>query len=249
MRLDGKVSLVTGAARGVGKAVAVLFAREGARVVVTDILAEAGAAVAEEIVLAGGEALFIKLDVAREDEWETAITQTARRFGRLDILVNNAGIIRATPIEYMTLEEWEVVMAINAGGAFLGTKHVVPLMRRSGGGAIVNISSTTGLVGSGRGAAYGTSKAAVRVFTKYTAAQHAKDGIRANSIHPGPVDTELISEWIGTPEGRRASTARVPLGRIGTVDDVAYGALFLASDEASFITGAELIMDGGLTAQ
>jgi len=249
MRLDGKVAVITGAARGVGKAVAVLFAREGAKVVVTDILSKDGSAVVEDIILAGGAALSVKLDVAREDEWETAVTRTARHFGKLDVLVNNAGIIRTTPIEHMALEEWEAVMAVNAGGIFLGTKHVVPLMRLSGGGSIVNISSTTGLVGSGRGAAYGTSKAAVRVFTKYTAAQHAKDGIRANSIHPGPVDTELISEWIGTPEGRRASTARVPLGRIGTVDDVAYGALFLASDEASFITGAELIMDGGLTAQ
>ena len=174
---------------------------------------------------------------------------TVETFGRLDILINNAAIYARTLIVDTDIEEWRRIMDINMTGVFLGTKHAVPAMRESGGGSIINISSTAGLVGSARGSAYGTSKGGVRLFTKYTAIQHAPDGIRANSIHPGPVDTEMISDNLSTPEGRAESLARIPLGRIGTVMDVAYGALFLASEESSFVTGSELVIDGGMTAQ
>jgi NAD(P)-dependent dehydrogenase (short-subunit alcohol dehydrogenase family) len=249
MRLPDKVALISGAARGQGAAEARLFAHEGASVVITDVLESEGAALADEIGRTGVKAHFIRLDVTDEDQWKGGIALTVERFGKLDVLVNNAGIIRYTPIEHTTVEEWDEVMAVNARGIFLGAKHAIPAMRQAGGGSIVNISSTTGLVGSGWGSVYGSSKGAVRSFTKYLAVQHARDGIRANSIHSGPVDTEMIADRIGTPEGRAASVARVPLGRIGTVQDVAWGAVFLASDESSFMTGAELIIDGGLTAQ
>ncbi|MCH8206399.1 MAG: glucose 1-dehydrogenase [Chloroflexi bacterium] len=249
MRLDGKVALISGGARGQGAAEAKLFSREGARVVLGDVLEDLGRQVEAEINETGGEALFVRLDVTQESDWEHAVAETVGRFGKLDVLVNNAAILRSTPIEHTTVEEWDTVMAVNARGVFLGTKHAIPVMREAGGGSIINISSTAGLVGSPRGGVYGTSKGAVRLFTKYTAIQHAGDGIRANSIHPGPIDTEMIAESIGTPEGRTRSEGRIPAGRVGTVDDVAYGALFLASDESSYMTGSELVIDGGFSAQ
>ena len=249
MRLDGKVALISGAARGQGAAEARLFSREGAAVVLGDILEDPGRQVEAEINETGGEALFLRLDVSSESDWERAVAETLARFGKLNVLVNNAAILRSTPIEHTTVEEWDTVMAVNARGVFLGTKHAIPAMREAGGGSIINISSTAGLVGSRQGGAYGASKGGVRLFTKFAAIQHAKDGIRANSIHPGPIDTEMIAHVIGTPEGRAASQARVPLDSIGTVDDIAYGALFLASDESSFMTGAELVIDGGFSAQ
>jgi NAD(P)-dependent dehydrogenase (short-subunit alcohol dehydrogenase family) len=249
MRLVGKVALISGGARGQGAAEARLFSREGARVVLGDVLEDLGRQVEAEINEAGGEALFLRLDVTQESEWERAVGEAVGRFGKLDVLVNNAAILRTTPIEHTTVEEWDTVMAVNARGVFLGTKHAIPVMRDAGGGSIINISSTAGLVGSLRGGAYGSSKGAVRLFTKYTAIQHAEEGIRANSIHPGPIDTEMIAESIGTPEGRTRSEGRIPSGRVGTVDDVAYGALFLASDESSYMTGSELVIDGGFSAQ
>ena len=225
------------------------FAREGAKVVIGDILGEEGRRIETEINEAGMEALFVELDVTSESQWESAMQKSVERFGKLNVLVNNAGIYSAVPIERVTVEEWDAVMAVNLRGVFLGTKHAIPRMRRVGGGSIVNISSITGLIGTPRGGAYGASKGGVRLFTKYTAIQHAKDGIRANSIHPGAVDTEMIAANIGTPEGRAATIARIPLGRIAVVEDVAFGALFLASDESSYMTGAELVIDGGYTAQ
>ena len=253
-RLAGKVALISGGARGQGAAEAKLFAQEGARVVIGDVREEQGKQVEAEINEAGGRALWVKLDVTSESEWENAIKATVERFGRLDILVNNAAILRTAPtepstVEHTTAEEWDRVMVVNARGVFLGTKHAIPAMRKAGGGSIVNISSIAAMIGTWRGAAYPSSKAAVTVLTKNTAIQHAEDGIRANSIHPGPVDTEMIVASIGTPESRAASEARMPLGRIGTVEDVAYGALFLSSDESSYMTGAELVIDGGVTAQ
>ena len=249
MRLKGKVALITGGSRGQGATETELFVKEGARVVVADILEPEGNAVVAQIREGGGDASFIRLDVTSEDDWQDAVEFTLNTYGRLDILINNAAIYKRTPIVQTGLDEWNQIMDINSTGVFLGTKHAVPAMQKSGGGSIINISSTAGLVGSERGSAYGASKGSVRLFTKYTAIQHAGHGIRANSIHPGPIDTEMIKENISTPEDRAESEARVPLGRIGTVMDVAYGALFLASDESSFMTGAELVIDGGVTAR
>ncbi|CAI8054818.1 Cyclopentanol dehydrogenase [Geodia barretti] len=219
-----------------------LFAQEGAAVVIADILQDEGKQVEAEINESGGRALFVNLDVTSADDWQAAVAKAVETFGKMDILVNNAAIYSRVPIEHASEEEWDSIIDINLKGVFLGTKHSIAAMRDAGGGSIINISSTAGLVGSPRGGAYTASKGGVRLFTKNTAIQLAPDGIRANSIHPGPIDTEMI-------EGLAASVERVPLGRIGTVDDVAYGALFLASDEASFMTGSELVIDGGVTAQ
>ena len=249
MRLEGKVALISGGSRGQGATEAELFIKEGAKVVIADILEPEGDAVVAQIREGGGDASFVRLDVTSEDDWRDAVEFTLNTYGRLDILINNAAIYRRTPIVQTELDEWNQIMDINSTGVFLGTKHAVPAMQKSGGGSIINISSTAGLVGSERGSAYGASKGSVRLFTKYTAIQHAGDDIRANSIHPGPIDTEMIADNIATPEGRSESEARVPLGRIGTVMDVAYGALFLASDESSFMTGTELVIDGGITAR
>ena len=249
MRLEGKVALITGGARGQGATEGQLFVDEGAKVVLTDILDAEGESAAAQIREGGGDASYIHLDVASEDDWRDAVEFTLQTYGRLDILINNAAIYKRTPIVDTDLEEWRQIMEINSTGVFLGTKHAIPAMQRSGGGSIINISSTAGLVGSARGSAYGASKGSVRLFTKYTAIQHATENIRANSIHPGPIDTEMIADNISTPEGRAESEARVPLKRIGTVMDVAYGALFLASDESSYMTGAELVIDGGVTAR
>ncbi len=249
MRLEGKVALISGGSRGQGATEAELFVKEGAKVVIADILEPEGNAVVAQIREGGGDALFTRLDVTSEEDWRDAVEFTLNTYGRLDILINNAAIYMRTPIVQTDLDEWNRIMDINSTGVFLGTKRSVPAMQKSGGGSIINISSTAGLVGSERGSAYGASKGSVRLFTKYTAIQHAGDGIRANSIHPGPIDTDMIADNISTPEGRAESEGRVPLGRIGTVMDVAYGALFLASDESSFMTGAELVIDGGITAR
>ena len=249
MRLEGKVALISGGSRGQGATEAGLFVKEGAKVVIADILEPEGNAVVAQIREGGGDASFTRLDVTSEEDWRDAVEFTLNTYGRLDILINNAAIYMRTPIVQTDLDEWNRIMDINSTGVFLGTKHSVPAMQKSGGGSIINISSTAGLVGSERGSAYGASKGSVRLFTKYTAVQHAGDRIRANSIHPGPIDTDMIADNISTPEGRAESEGRVPLGRIGTVMDVAYGALFLASDESSFMTGAELVIDGGITAR
>ena len=249
MRLEGKVALISGGARGQGAVEARLFAQEGASVVIGDVLDDEGRQLEAELNELGLPVVFVKLDVTSEQDWQNSIEFTVERFGKLDVLINNAGIYRTVPIEHTTAEEWDQVMEVNAKGVFLGTKHAIPAMRRAGGGSIINLSSVAGLIGSSRGSAYAMSKGGVRLLTKSTAIQHAKDGIRANSIHPGLIDTVMIAESLATPERRAAAAARVPLGSIGTSEDVAYGALFLASDESSFTTGAELVIDGGLTAQ
>ena len=249
MRLEGKVALISGGARGQGATEAKLFAKEGAAVVIGDILQDEGSQVEAEINESGGRALFVNLDVTSASDWQSAVAKAVDTFGKLDILVNNAAIYSRVPIEHASEEEWDSIIDINLKGVFLGTKHSIAAMREAGSGSIINISSTAGLVGSPRGGAYAASKGGVRLFTKNTAIQLAPDGIRANSIHPGPVDTDMIADNIRTPEGLAESEARVPLGRIGTVEDVAYGALFLASDDASYMTGAELVIDGGITAQ
>ncbi len=249
MRLEGKVALISGGARGQGATEGQLFVDEGAKVVLADILDVEGEATAAQIRENGGEASYVHLDVTSEDEWRNAVEFALQTYGRLDILINNAAIYKRTPIVDTDLEEWRQIMEVNSTGVFLGTKHAIPAMQRSGGGSIINISSTAGLIGSARGSAYGASKGSVRLFTKYTAIQHATEGVRANSIHPGPIDTVMIADNLATPEARAESEARVPLRRIGTAMDVAYGALFLASDESSYMTGAELVIDGGVTAR
>ena len=250
MRLENKVALISGGARGMGAAEARMFAREGAKVVIGDVLDAEGTRVAAEIAESGGDALFVHLDVTHEEDWRSAIGAATSSFSKLDILVNNAGIWRRGRVEDTTVEDWDMILDVNAKGVFLGTKLAIPEMRKAGGGSIINISSTAGLVGGPRSSAYTASKWAVRLFTKATAVQYAQDGIRANSIHPGPIDTPMIQQvWHGEEQSREAALARTPLGRIGTPEDIAYGVLFLASDESSFMTGSELVIDGGSTAQ
>lgn len=249
MRLEGKVALITGAARGQGEAEARMFAKEGAKVVLADVSDREGTAVAASIAEAGGDAIFVHLDVTNEEEWDAAIKSAVASFGKLDILVNNAGIWRRGHVLETTVEQWDDILDINAKGVFLGTKAAIPEMRKAGGGSIINISSTAGLVGSRTSAAYSASKGAVRIFTKSTAIQYAAEGIRANSIHPGPIDTDMGDQVWPDAESKERTMNRVALSRIGTAEDVAYGALYLASDESSFVTGSELVIDGGVTAQ
>ena len=249
MRLEGKVALITGAARGQGAAEARLFAQEGAKVIVADVSDPEGIAVAAEIAEAGGDAIYVHLDVTDESEWEAAVQSAITSFGKLDILINNAGIWRRGHVMETSSEQWDDIMDVNAKGVFLGTKAAIPEMRKAGGGSIVNISSTAGLVGSKTSSAYSASKGAVRIFSKSTAIQYASEGIRANSIHPGPIDTDMGDQVWPDPTSREASISRTALSRIGTAQDIAYGALYLASDESSFVTGSELVIDGGVTAQ
>jgi NAD(P)-dependent dehydrogenase (short-subunit alcohol dehydrogenase family) len=249
-RLDGKVALISGGARGQGATEAQFFAREGARVVLGDILDEAGRDVEAVIRGSGGEATYVHLDVTSEAHWRAAVDTAVQRYGQLHVLVNNAGILLRKTIEEMTIEEWDRIMAINLKGVFLGTKHAIPAMRRAGGGSIINISSTAGLVGSpGETSAYIASKGGVRLFTKATAIQHAKDKIRCNSVHPGPVATEMIRDTLENPDLWAQRLRRLPMGRAATPEDVAYGVLYLASDESSYVTGSELVIDGGTTAE
>ena len=248
-RLDGKVALISGGSRGQGAAEVQLFAREGARVVFGDVLDGEGRQIEAEVRAAGGAATYVHLDVANESDWREAVGTAVQVYDRLDILVNNAGIVRRASIEETSLELWNAVMAVNATGVFLGTKHALPVMRRGGGGSIVNISSISGMIAVGA-PAYNASKGAVRVLTKVTAVEHAKDNIRCNSIHPGPIDTPMIREGHADPDAMAQQRLNlVPLGRLGTVDDIAYGVLYLASDEAAFVTGSELVIDGGFIAQ
>jgi len=250
MRLEGKVALISGGARGQGAAEAKLFAGEGAKVVFGDILDDLGKQVEAEIHEVGGEALYIHLDVTNAADWASAVEAAVSRYGRLDVLVNNAGITIRKNVEDTTEEDWDRIMAINAKGVFLGTKQAIPAMRESGGGSIVNISSTAGLVGSPySGASYAATKGAVRLFTKATAIQYAKESIRCNSVHPGLLETPMTQDMLADAAHREERTQRIPLGRVGTAEDVAYGVLYLASDESSFVTGSELVIDGGATAQ
>jgi NAD(P)-dependent dehydrogenase (short-subunit alcohol dehydrogenase family) len=249
MRLEDKVAIISGGARGMGAAEAKLFAREGAKVVIGDVLEEEGRKTEAEINETGGECLFVRLDVTGEPEWQQAVASTVAHFGKLDVLVNNAGIGDMGTVEDTTVEEWDRVMEVNAKGVFLGTKAAIPEMRRSGGGSIINISSQVGLVGTDTASPqYQSSKGAVRMLTKATAIQYAGEGIRVNSVHPGPIVTPMIEEGVD-PETHRLLLSRIPLGRYGEAENVAFGVLFLASDESSFMTGSELVIDGGYTAQ
>jgi NAD(P)-dependent dehydrogenase (short-subunit alcohol dehydrogenase family) len=246
-RLDGKVALISGAARGLGESQATLFAREGARVVLGDELEEPGQRAAEQITAAGGDAVFVPLDVTSEADWERALAVALERYGQLNVLVNNAGIALRKTLEQTSGQEWDHVLAVNLKGTFLGTKVAIPAMRDAGGGSIINMSSVSGIIASS-GAACGASKGAVRLLTKSTALSYARDGIRCNSIHPGPMDTEVNRESQLDTAKWAERMRNVPLGRIGQPLEVAYGALFLASDESSYMTGSELVIDGGSTA-
>lgn len=257
-RLPGKVAIVTGGASGIGEETARTFARHGAAVVLCDLQDELGQAVAADIAAAGGTAEYRHLEVTQEAEWTTLVTEVEAKYGRIDILCNIAGIgggldpvtkvqsSMALPV--LTLDKWNQVMAVNATGVFLGTKAVYPAMKRAGGGSVINISSICGLVGSFGNAAYNASKGAVRIFSKSAALQYARDQIRVNSVHPGFVDTPLARPGLQSNTGGRARLEATPLGRIGKPSDIALGCLYLASDDAAWVTGSELVIDGGMTA-
>lgn len=254
-RVNEKVALITGAARGIGKATASMLAREGAKVVLSDINEEQGKAAADELRRDGAKTAFVKHDVSREDDWQAAIDHVRSTFGRLDILVNNAGIVLAGSVEEATLQNWRRDLSINLDGVFLGIKYAISLMKKNGGGSIINLSSIEGIIGDPSLAAYDASKGGVRLLTKSAAlyCAKAKYNIRVNSVHPGYVWTPMVEELAaskGESEAERQRlTALHPIGRLGEPEDIAYGILYLASDEAKFVTGSELVIDGGYTAQ
>jgi NAD(P)-dependent dehydrogenase (short-subunit alcohol dehydrogenase family) len=246
MRLQGKVAIVTGGASGMGRSEATIFAREGAKVMVADILDNEGEAVAKSI---GDAARFRRLDVTKEGDWEALVAATEREFGKVDILVNNAGISGTYTSDLTSSEAWDRVMDINGKGVFLGMKYAYPALKRAGGGAIVNISSISGFAGQlGVHMAYNASKGAVRIMTKTAAVQWARDNIRVNSVHPGFMPPMRTSVGSANPEWRAKVLQTVPMRREGKVEEVANAVLFLASDEASYITGTELVVDGGFLA-
>ncbi len=251
IRLARKVALVTGAAQGLGAAQAKALAREGACVAVADVADDYGQQMEAEIRATGADAFYLHLDVTREEDWVRAVAMTVERYGKLDVLVNNAGIvIPRVPIEKMTVADWDRVMAVNLRGVFLGTKHVIPAMRRAGGGSIVNISSLAGIGQSSfQEPAYATSKAAVRMLAKVTATQHAHEKIRCNSLHPGPTDAGMLHRFLPDPAALAERLKRVPLGRLARPEEIVAGVIFLASDESSYMTGSELVIDGGALAQ
>lgn len=256
MRLEGKVALITGGAHGVegelmgfGGASARLFVEEGARVVLGDIAEEDGEKTAAQLRDAGHDALFVRLDVTSEEDWQSAIQTTISNFGRLDIMVNNAGTGGPGDVEETTEEVWEGQMDVHAKGVFLGTKYAIPEMRKVGGGSIINISSIYGIVGSPGSTAYHAAKGAIRIFTKSAAVQYAAENIRVNSVHPGFIATPLTRQGMNDPERQEFMLSRVPMGRIGDPYEIARGIVYLASDESSYMTGSELVIDGGMTAQ
>jgi NAD(P)-dependent dehydrogenase (short-subunit alcohol dehydrogenase family) len=252
-RLENKVAIVTGAAVGLGRATATRMAQEGAAVAILD-LHDVGESLAHDLSARGGNARFWRCDVSQEAEVARAIAEVAAAFGRLDILVNNAGVIGANkPTHELTEAEWDLVQSVNVKGVFFATKHAIPHLRRAGGGSIINLSSIYGLVGAGDVPAYHASKGAVRLMSKNDALIYASDKIRVNSIHPGFIWTPMVDGFLqgggDTAEGRKQLDALHPLGHVGEPDDVAWGAVYLASDEAKFVTGSELVIDGGYTAR
>ena len=248
-RLDGKVALISGGAKSQGAAEARAFVSEGATVIFGDILDELGIKLADEINNYSNNAKYVHLDVTIEDDWKSAVETALTEYGKLDILVNNAGIvINRVPIEERTVEEWDRVQAVNSRGVFLGTKHAIPAMRNGGGGSIINICSVAGYGQSTtQEPAYAASKGAVRIFSKVAATQHAKDNIRSNAVFPGPIDTEMVHAAMSDPKALAERLTRVPMGRLGLIDEIVAGVIFLASDESSYMTGGELVIDGGAT--
>ena len=254
-RLKGKVAIVTGSAMGIGRSACLLLAREGATVAVTDVLDEPGRKTTHEIQSAGGKAEFWHLDVAQEANVKRVFAEIKAKFGRLDVLVNNAGISGVNkPTHEVTEAEWDTLMAVNVKGAFFCTKHVIPYLKAGGGGSIINLSSIYGIVGAGDVPPYHASKGAVRLMTKNDAIIYAPDKIRVNSIHPGFIWTAMVENFaaglpVGIDEARQAMAAKHPLGHVGEPDDIGWGIVYLASDESKFITGSEVVIDGGYTAQ
>lgn len=255
-RVEGKVAIVTGGARGLGKASGVMLAKEGAKVVMTDRHADEGSAVVRQIEKDGGTAMFLAQDVAKEEDWKKVIDAVVKKFGKLDVLVNNAGVGINANIEETTLEQWRWVMSVNLDGVFLGTKYGIEAMKKTGGGSIINMSSIEGMVGDRRLAAYDASKGGVRILSKSAALHCAKAGynIRVNTVHPGFIETPMVQGFLKSIGGdieaaRRQLAALHPIGHLGEPNDVAYAVLYLASDESKFATGSELVIDGGYTAQ
>jgi NAD(P)-dependent dehydrogenase (short-subunit alcohol dehydrogenase family) len=252
MRLKGKTALVTGGAQGLGAAIASRFAEEGAVVFIGDLAqkgSEAGAATVEAIKNKGGKAFFVALDVTSEKSWVDAVAAVIKETGKLDVLVNNAGISIREPIEEMSVEHIDAMLAVNVKGPFLGCKHAIPLLRKAGGGSIINMSSVCGLIGHRyTSEAYTTTKGAVTLLTRSVAVRHAKDNIRSNCLCPSTVDTPLVQELFKNPDRKQERYGEVPLGRLATSLDVANAALFLASDEGAFINGVAFPVDGGTTA-
>ena len=261
MRLEGKVAIISGGARGQGAAEARLFAREGAAVIIGDILDEDGLKLEAEIRELGGRATYVYLDVTEPEQWEGAVSQSVSEYGKLDILVNNAGITgmegggspASAKIDATDTAQWDRILDVNGKGVFMGTRAAIPAMRAAGGGSIINISSIAGMIaigpGSGRSASYAASKGAVRLLTKSTAVQYGPENIRCNSVHPGFIVTPMTQPFLDQPGGREWGLNQGALNRLGTPEDIANGVLFLASDESSFMTGSELVIDGGWTAQ
>ena len=247
MRLENKVAIISGGSRGMGAFEASLFVKEGAKVIIGDVRDEEGRDLAKHI---GSNAIYMHLDVTSERDWAVVVKEATERYGKLDILVNNAGVSARGTIEETSVDDWDRVMGINSKGVFLGTRAAIPDMRKSGGGSIINISSQLGLVGMAESSPqYQSSKGAVRIFTKSAAIQYAPEGIRVNSVHPGPIVTPMTEARRSDSAVQQVMVSRIPLGRYGESEDVAYGVLYLASDEASFVTGNELVIDGGWTAQ
>lgn len=255
-RVQGKVAIITGGSLGIGRACALKLAEEGARVVITDIKEEEGRKVVDQIKSAKGDAIFIRHDVANEDDWQQVISTTLSTYGRLDILVNNAGIGKTTNVEETTLKDWRFLNSINLDGVFLGTKYGIEAMKQSGnGGSIINMSSILSIVGEATAASYNASKGGVRLFTKSAALHCARSGykIRVNSVHPGYIVTPMVQSAMeaggDAPAMQKYLEGLHPLGHLGEPNDIAYGVLYLASDESKFVTGSELVIDGGYTAQ
>jgi NAD(P)-dependent dehydrogenase (short-subunit alcohol dehydrogenase family) len=251
MRLDNKVALITGAGSGIGRESALLFAREGARIVVVDVNDKAGEAVAEEIREAGGQAVYAHADISKSSEAEAMIRAAETSFGRLDVLFNNAGISHPNDDDAIATEEdvWDLTMNINLKGVFLGCKHGIPALRRAGGGSIINTASFVALLGAATPQlAYTASKGGVLAMTRELAVIHARENIRVNALCPGPLHTELLMKYLDTEEKRQRRLVHIPMGRFGEAQEIAKAALFLASDESSFTTGATFLADGGITA-
>ena len=251
-RLEGKVALISGGAKGMGEIEARMFAEEGASLVIADILDDRGKNLASEIseISSSGECVYVHLDVRNMSEWNTVVETAIKTFGKLDILVNNAGVTSRMMLLDTPEEDWDRVLDINSKGTFLGIKATVPAMRESGGGSIVNISSQMGLVGGDFSSPqYQASKGAVRLLTKSVAVQYAAENIRCNSVHPAPIETDMTAGMRADKEKFADMIRRIPMGRYGKPEEVAYAVIYLASDESSFVTGSEVVVDGGWKAQ